>query len=59
MTYKNKKTGSVVQTTGRVSGGEWEELAEHPARNNEDGDKEIHPENPLKKPPVKRKKDEK
>ncbi len=31
MTYKNKKTGQVVKTTGKVSGADWELVQEKSA----------------------------
>lgn len=26
MRYRNKRTGAVIETTGKVSGGDWEEI---------------------------------
>ena len=39
MMYKNKKTGAVVKTAGKVSGGSWELLKKDP------------PKKPVKDPP--------
>lgn len=32
MKYKNRKTGAVINTSGKISGGNWEEIPVAPAQ---------------------------
>lgn len=32
MKYKNRRTGAVVNTSGKISGGDWEEIPVAPAQ---------------------------
>lgn len=43
--YKNKKTGAILETPCKVSGGDWEEIKKNPKKSDKKKDNEPPEEN--------------